>query len=160
MPPAKKAAPKLGPSTPPSNQPPWAMASPDSQIYLPQSADDARRFATQYGAVPINPDLWPWPNEVPIGELKTDDPKATTPSEQPPSDDAPAGPTGGPTSVPTTPGAELEPAQPAAAVPEALEGELVSGCPTPDVCWPLGLPDNCSYVTCVHGGWAVGRIGD
>lgn len=175
MPPQKKAAAKLGPQSSPSNQPPWAMVSLDgAQTYYPQSADEARSFAAEHGAVPANPDLWPWANEVPIAgtdqnadnaDLPADgDPKEPSASPQP--DAAPAGPTGGPTSALDIPGeADLsavlaerieQPAQAPAAASAGVDVSDVTGCPTPALCWPLGLPHGCSYVTCVHGAWPIG----
>lgn len=164
---AKKAAPsKLGPTASASNQPPWAMVSADgTEIFYPQSADEAKSFAATHGAVPANPELWPWRNEVPLDASGTVAESSAFTDNRPLSDEAPGSHDLGtdPLFAPTVPdnsgqpaqGVALQPVQSIAAAPEVLQGEIVSGCPTPAVCWPLGLPDDCSYVTCVHGGWKI-----
>jgi hypothetical protein len=129
-----------------------------TEYYYPQSADEARRFAADNGAVPANPGLWPWKSEVPVSDgadlenpaaPPAEDLGSADPKEQPSAD-------GGPDSAPVTPGAAPEPAQaPATGDDEPVQG-LVTSCPQPAACFPLGLPDNCSYATCVHGAWTIG----
>lgn len=175
MPPQpKKAAPVPAAG---AGQPPWAMVSPDgTDLYFPTKPEDAQAFTREFGAQPVNPEGFPWPSilradgTVDLGDA---DPKEQ--SESQPSDDAPVGMIGGQDSQPDTPGAAPEsprvpeseqggPMDPAAektapapvrrprrASQATAPAELTAYCPTPDYCFPLGLPDNVSHVACVHG---------
>lgn len=169
MPPQpKKAAPVPAAG---AGQPPWAMVSPDgTDLYFPTKPEDAQAFTREFGAQPVNPEGFPWPSilradgTVDLGDA---DPKEQ--SESPESDDAPVGMIGGQDSQPDTPGAAPEseqggpmdqPAAPTSPAPvrrprrasqATAPAELTAYCPTPDYCFPLGLPDNVSHVACVHG---------
>jgi len=155
------AAPRLGPDAPAANsQPPWAMVSADgNDLYFPTKQEDAIAFARVHGAQPVDPSGFPWPSILDNdGKINLDD--GETPPDAP---SAAESEQGGPvdTEAAQTPPAPAQPARkgrrkaaPADATPPVQIDAL--GCPTPDVCWPVGLPDNCSYVTCVHGGWQVG----
>lgn len=157
MPPAKKAtaANRLGPTeNKAGSQPPWAMVSADgADMLYPQSAEQAREYLGQ-GAKPVDPALWPWASEVPLagdGEPPIQDQLSSPPvKDGPPKDQT--GPIGGLSTLDDTPGASESAAEPPTD-PESLD---VLGCPTPALCWPLGLPSDVSYVTCTHGGWAIG----
>jgi hypothetical protein len=143
MPPVKRTSPRLGPDAG-SGQPPWAMQSGDN-IYFPTKPEDAVAYAKEFDAQPINAQMWPWPSildgdgRIELGDdaAPAADPKALTTPEQPqPDGDVPAGMTGGQNSAPTAPGAEAD---------------LLAYCPTPDMCFPNGLPFGCSFVSCIHG---------
>lgn len=149
MPPAKKAQPnRLGPTENKSgSQPPWAMVSADgADMLYPQSAEQAREYLAA-GATPVDPALWPWASEIPLTDAPTEEDQEEDQG--------------------TTIAAEVahevardevgmresESASEPPTDPESLD---VLGCPTPALCWPLGLPHDVSYVTCTHGGWAIG----
>ena len=167
--PKKAAARKLGPTSDTSSQPPWAMIAPDGEIYFPKSADEARSFAGEHGALPVSPELWPWQADAPMAELSDlalreqlapADPIDVA-IEQQQAADPPAAPVTTHTVTINLDGQQiadtmLPPAQSPAAPPEAVLGGLVTSCPQPALCFPLGLPDNCSYATCVHGAWTIG----
>lgn len=163
--PAKKAAPRLGPNAPAANsQPPWAMVSADgADLYFPTKQEDAIAFARDHGAQPVDPNGFPWPSILDDeGKINLDDDEAGAPADEAPPEAPGAAESeqGGPTDADAapTPPAPVRPARKATRKAAPAEPSPVDalGCPTPDVCWPVGLPDNCSYVTCVHGGWQVG----
>jgi len=167
--PVKKAAARLGPLAPAINsQPPWAMIAPNgTDLYFPTKQEDAITFARDHGAQPVESSSFPWQSildndgKINLGDDEngeddeTEAPADETPSEAPDGAESEQGGPTDPDAAPTPPVL----AQPARkgrrkATPEPSLDRL--GCPSPDVCWPVGLPDNCSYVTCVHGGWQVG----
>lgn len=147
--PAKKAAPRLGPNaSAASSQPPWAMISPDgADLYLPTKQEDAIAYAREFGAQPVDPSGFPWPSILnDEGKIEIGD--APTPPDGP---EAPESEQGGPTDpgdAPTPPAA-TQPAQRRAK--HKPSADLLGYCPTPDMCFPNGLPENCSHVSCIHG---------
>lgn len=175
MPPQKKAAPKLGPDAAGagSGQPPWALVSPDgTDLYFPTTADNAQALAREFGAQPVDPSGFPWPSilledgtidlgdapKVSLGETGEQDSATGTPGADETASDAPTAPVteqGGPTDQPAAPTPPVK-AQPArrGSKPKASAadpGSLLSYCPSPAVCFPLGLPADVSHVACVHG---------
>ena len=167
----KKAAAKLGPDAPSAGtgQPPWAMVAPNgTDLYFPTTAENAQAFAREFNAQPVSAENFPWPSildndgkidlgngadDEPTEDLGDDNDDAPIPSDAP---EQPQSKQGGPTDQPAapTPPAKAQPARRAsrtkaesAADPDAL----LSYCPTPGICFPLGLPANVSHVACVHG---------
>lgn len=163
----KKAAPRLGPNAG-DGQPPWAMVSPDgTDLYFPTKPEDAQAFAREFGAQPVSTDLWPWPSILRAdGTIKIngDDDDDAAPAADLGADlggqivnpvTAPAAPEQ-PAPVPSDPPAPIvaqAPVQRARGGSKAQrsDADLLAYCPSPAVCFPLGLPANCSHVTCVHG---------
>ena len=153
--PKKTAARRLGPDAPSAGtgQPPWAMVSPDgSDLYFPTKAEDAQAFAREFGAQPVDTALWPWQSilradgKIKIGAPDDDD-AASTPPEASSAAQGAQGEQGGHGDQPAAP---TPPALPERAR-QASGADLLAYCPTPNMCFPLGLPVNVSHVACVHG---------
>jgi hypothetical protein len=143
MPPVKRTSPRLGPDAAAASLP--GPCNPVTTSTFQQSRKNAVAYAKEFDAQPINAQMWPWPSildgdgRIELGDdaAPAADPKALTTPEQPqPDGDVPAGMTGGQNSAPTAPGAEAD---------------LLAYCPTPDMCFPNGLPFGCSFVSCIHG---------